>query len=125
MEVIVFCITLGVILCVTMFGVGLAIGRECGKHEGNTKNHSGESSECGHYYHSILCSGSSDLCDSTMGDVHGQVDNRRPMGMVRKIANEELADILRVMKMILGLSPGEKDVLDEAAYRLEEGLEDE
>ena len=125
MEVIIFCVTIGIILCFAVFGIGLAIGRECGNHERDTKADSEQSSKCGHHNNSVLCGGSDNLCDSIVGDVHGQVNSRRPMGMVRELRDKELADILRVMTKILGLSPGECDVLDEAAYRLEEVLKDE
>jgi len=125
MEMIVFCITIGIILCFAVFGIGLAIGRECSKHEGNDKEHSRCTTKCKYNNSGICDSRSNNLGDSNVGDVLRKEPYRRPLGMVQELENEELANLLQVMKMILGVSPGEKDVLDEAAYRLTEGLKDE
>lgn len=43
--------------------------------------------------------------------------------MVKRATNEEIAAMLRAMRIITGLSRTEKEILDEAAERLEEAEE--
>lgn len=118
MELIIFCITITTLVVFSMFGLGIAIRKECGKHERNAENHRRQSSECEHYNSSVLCSGSSDLLDSSVGNIHRQESSGRNIQTTQCYENGEITNLCAIiaLKTILreyrSLSNIEKDAIN-------------
>ena len=133
MEVMMLCVTIGILMCASMFCMGIAIGREAGKHERVDKGDSERSDKCEH-------ADRADYIVANMGvdrdSVHvdqGQIpvrgNDRQNLRQVREtktpryikeLTGEQLANAVRMM-CLTGICPseGEKDLLYEVAERLD------
>lgn len=129
MEVMVLCVTIGILMCTSMLILGITIGREVGKHE--------RDSECSVKYehtdrtdHIVASMGVgrdnvfvdqgqfSIRCDDRQNI--RQVGEKARLKHIKRMNGEQLANAMRVM-CLTGICPsdGEKDLLYEVAERLD------
>lgn len=114
MEVYLFMVIIGMIVGLGFLAVGLSIGRAFNDRDDKKQSHN---DHCDHVHD---C-GATKLRNSDVASDHGQGSDRRFVGPIQKIANEDLAATLRTLK-VTGICPSqlEREILEEAANRLEE-----